>query len=94
MLLADEGMADKEIAQVLNSSVSTVERVRVEGFADGMRAYTREHAYQNFIDRSQADSAHAYYGDNLDRLVRIKRLHDPEDFFHFGHSVPQHHPGA
>jgi hypothetical protein len=61
----------------------------VEGFAEGMRAYTTEYAYQNFIDRSQADSAHAYYGDNLDRLVRIKRDRDPDDFFQFAQSVPQ-----
>jgi hypothetical protein len=62
----------------------------VEGFADGMRAYTTEYAYQNFIDCSQTDSAHAYYGDNLDRLVRIKRDRDPDDFFQFAQSVPQH----
>jgi Berberine and berberine like len=62
---------------------------RVEEFADGMRPYTTEYAYQNFIDRSQADWAHAYYGDNLDRLVRIKRLRDPDDFFRFPQSVPQ-----
>jgi hypothetical protein len=64
----------------------------VEGFADGIRAYTTEYAYQNFIDRTQADSAHAYYGDNLDRLVRIKRDRDPDDFFQFAQSVPQHRP--
>lgn len=61
----------------------------VEGFADGMRAYTTEYAYQNFIDRSQADSANAYYGDNLNRLIDIKRRHDPDDFFQFPQSVPQ-----
>lgn len=66
----------------------------VEGFADRMRAYTTQYAYQNFIDRSQADSAHAYYGDNLDRLVRIKRHRDPEDLFHFRQSVPQRNPRA
>ena len=61
----------------------------VEGFADGMRPYTSEYAYQNFIDRSQPDWARAYYGGNLDRLVRIKRHRDPDDFFHFRQSVPQ-----
>ena len=62
----------------------------VEEFADSMRPYTSEYAYQNFIDRSQANSAHAYYGENLDRLVHIKRLRDPENFFHFRQGVPQH----
>lgn len=66
----------------------------VEGFADGMRAYTTEYAYQNFIDRSQPDPAHAYYGDNLDRLIEIKSRHDPDDFFQFAQSVPQRHPTA
>ena len=66
----------------------------VEGFADGMRAYTSEYAYQNFIDRSQADPAHAYYGDNLDRLIDIKHRLDPDDFFRFAQSVPQRQPTA
>ncbi len=60
----------------------------VEVFADRMRSYTTGFAYQNFIDRSQADWAHAYYGDNLDRLVRTKRIRDPENFFRFPQSVP------
>jgi hypothetical protein len=60
----------------------------VEGFADGMRSYTTEYAYRNFIDRSQADLAHAYYGDNLNRLIDIKSRHDPDDFFRFAQSVP------
>ena len=67
---------------------------RVEGLADGMRAYTMEYAYQNFTDRTQPDSAHAYYGDNPDRLVRIKRDRDPEDLFRFRQSEPQDRPAA
>jgi hypothetical protein len=42
----------------------------VEEFADSMRPYTSEYAYQNFIDRSQANSAHAYYGENLQRFSK------------------------
>jgi hypothetical protein len=61
----------------------------VEGFAEGMRPYTTEYAYQNFIDRSQPDWANAYYGDNLDRLAGVKRDRDPDDFFQFAQSVPQ-----
>jgi hypothetical protein len=59
-----------------------------------MRSYSTQYAYQNFIDRSQPDWAHAYYSDNLDRLVSIKRNRDPEDFFHFRQSVPQSNPRA
>ena len=54
-----------------------------------MRAYTTEYAYQNFIYRTQADPAHAYYGDNLGRLIDIKSRRDPYDFFRFAQSVPQ-----
>lgn len=53
-----------------------------------MRAYTTESAYQNFIDRSQADPAHAYYGDNLDRMIVIKNRHDPDDFFRSPRACP------
>jgi hypothetical protein len=66
----------------------------VEGFAGAMKPYTTEYAYQNFIDRSQADWAHAYYGANLGRLVRIKRSRDPDDFFRFPQSVSEKPPGA
>jgi len=60
----------------------------VEGFAASMRPYTSRYAYTNFIDRTQGDWARAYYGENLDRLRRVKRRYDSENFFSFGQSVP------
>ena len=42
-----------------------------------MRPYTTEYAYQNFIDRTQDDPAHTYYGDNLDRLVESRVAKTP-----------------
>jgi len=60
----------------------------VEGFAASMRPYTSGYAYTNFIDRTQTDWARAYYGENLERLSRIKRRYDADDFFSFGQSVP------
>ena len=44
--------------------------------------------FQNFADPELADWAHAYYGPNYQRLVRIKARYDPANFFHFHQSLP------
>jgi FAD/FMN-containing dehydrogenase len=49
--------------------------------------------YQNFPDPDLQDWAHAYYGSNYDRLVRVKKSYDPDNFFHFQQSLPRHVPG-
>jgi FAD/FMN-containing dehydrogenase len=60
----------------------------IESFAEAMRPHVSGFAYQNFIDRSQANWQHAYYGSNLQRLTEIKRRHDPDDVFKFQQSIP------
>jgi len=45
-------------------------------------------AYQNFPDPDLDDWAHAYYGTNLDRLVRVKAAYDPDGVFRFPQSLP------
>jgi FAD/FMN-containing dehydrogenase len=44
--------------------------------------------YPNFPDPDLEDWAHAYYGQNYDRLVGIKANYDPSGFFRFHQSLP------
>lgn len=44
--------------------------------------------YQNVPDLTLSDWATAYYGGNLERLVRVKRVWDPENYWHFPQSLP------
>jgi FAD/FMN-containing dehydrogenase len=43
--------------------------------------------FQNFADPDLEDWAHAYYGPNLDRLVRVKERYDPANAFRFDQSL-------
>jgi FAD/FMN-containing dehydrogenase len=45
-------------------------------------------AYQNFPDPDLDDWAHAYYGTNLDRLLRVKAAYDPDGAFRGPQSLP------
>jgi hypothetical protein len=37
--------------------------------------------YPNFPDPQLENAGHAYYQSNLERLIRVKRRYDPDDFF-------------
>ena len=62
-------------------------------FRREMEAYTVG-AYVNYADDHLKDPLHQYYGDNLARLVEIKRRWDPDNVFHFPQSVPRTLPHA
>ncbi|MGQ3014355.1 MAG: FAD-binding oxidoreductase [Flavobacteriales bacterium] len=44
-------------------------------------------AYVNYIDPLQHDWARMYYGDNYERLLKIKKRTDPNNYFSFQQSV-------
>lgn len=51
--------------------------------------YTTGRCYQNFPDPELADWPRAYYGDNLDRLMQVKAIWDPDDVFHYSQGIPR-----
>ena len=60
----------------------------LEEYYAAMQPFLSGGAYQNFPDRGLADWQDAYYGQNVDRLVEVKRAWDPDNLFHFPQSIP------
>ena len=63
-------------------TISWVQQMRT-----AMQPYTQG-AYVNYVDSRIADPLRAYYGSNLERLVRVKQRYDPENVFNFPQSIP------
>ncbi|KAG0293970.1 hypothetical protein BGZ96_001954 [Linnemannia gamsii] len=45
-------------------------------------------AYQNYIERDIPNGLQAYYGDNMPRLIEIKKNVDPDNIFTFPQAIP------
>jgi FAD/FMN-containing dehydrogenase len=60
----------------------------VNEFWHVMGPHTSNRSYQNFIDPGLADWRRGYYGDNLERLVAVKRAVDPDNTFPYAQSIP------
>lgn len=79
-------------AVVVDTEASSAEREAARRWLARSWASTRPWGsggvYQNFPDPDLEGWAHAYYGINYDRLLRVKQRYDPDDFFHFHQSLP------
>ena len=51
--------------------------------------YMSEYSYGNLVDYDLgADYLHAYYGNNISRLVKIKNIYDPDNIFTWAQGIP------
>jgi FAD/FMN-containing dehydrogenase len=80
-------------AVVVDPDASTAERGAARRWLAGSWASTHPWGsggvYPNFPDPELEDWAHAYYGTNFERLVRVKGRYDPDDVFNFQQSLPR-----
>ncbi|MFI6686542.1 FAD-binding oxidoreductase [Streptomyces sp. NPDC050485] len=60
----------------------------LSGIREEMLPFMTGGAYVNSPDRDLTDWLHAYYGDQLPRLVEVKRHYDPRGLFAFEQSIP------
>ena len=50
--------------------------------------FTPDNSYQNFPNRSLVNWQEAYYGENLGRLIEVKRQYDKGNVFRNPQSIP------
>ena len=55
---------------------------------EALHPYSAGGAYVNFMMEEGKDRIQATYRDNYDRLVRIKRKYDPDNFFRVNQNIP------
>jgi FAD/FMN-containing dehydrogenase len=60
----------------------------IEGIHQAMQPFTTGGAYVNIPDRKLENWLYAYYGDNLPKLMEVKRRYDPDNVFNFEQSIP------
>ncbi|CAN5516512.1 FAD-binding oxidoreductase [soil metagenome] len=73
----------------LNDPPSAAERLMTwqDEFYTAMNSYATDRSFQNFPDPQLEKPLQAYYGENLKRLVDVKRQYDPNNVFAFAQSI-------
>lgn len=56
-------------------------------YYEGMKPYASGGAYVNFMMEEGQDRIKASYGPNYERLTRIKKEYDPDNFFHVNQNI-------
>ncbi|MGG1661020.1 FAD-binding oxidoreductase [Brevibacillus sp. NRS-1366] len=59
----------------------------IEQFRSAMLPFTRG-AYRNYCDLLISDWPTAYFGENIAKLKKVKKMYDPENVFHYEQSIP------
>ena len=62
--------------------------IRWRRIHDSLRRYASGEAYQNYADDTLPDPLQAYYGDNLARLIEVRRTYDPSGVFNQPQGIP------
>jgi FAD/FMN-containing dehydrogenase len=79
-------------AQFLTSWPQATDEARnvawIRDFHAAVRKDSSGGCYVNYIDPDLKDWQRAYYGPNLERLLRIKKAYDPEGLFRFPQGLP------
>jgi FAD/FMN-containing dehydrogenase len=71
----------------LDPANATALRDWTVGYSDELRPYTLGAGYVNMMMDDGQDRVRASYGDNYDRLARIKAQYDPENVFNVNQNI-------
>jgi hypothetical protein len=71
-----------------NNTTADARMAHVRAVHKSLRPFVSGYAYVNYCDTDITNWAHAYWGENLDRLMDVKMNWDPQNFFKHAQSIP------